>query len=393
MLRSHHLFGLLFVLLASFTSRAEAFDLGDAVDSFLDELAEAAGDAEDVLCAYPALAPQVCMVAIVADDIIGEIADPTPCGAAGQAACLPIVDQKRFSQIGGPCELGLIEFPKVICVAPESAVNAVRSADDIARLVLALVEAYRTFKVQDPLTFINLTAAIQARDAERVQEIILDTQYFDEAFAIMRELGLKTATMSLSGGGFVLAGAVAEGGVALDTEIAAIPQVYHSRVSSIGIQAGAGVDLIVGGWVPSNCDIGGSATGRSVQVDSGPGVGSAIWFDDEGTFVGMTAGIGLIGVGGGVAKLIATTDVLGDNCEAPQDIPIVIVPPPGVIPEPAPEPTVRRITVAAGDTLWALCEAQLGDPFRYVEVFEANRPLITDPDLILPGQVLIFPSI
>ena len=49
-------------------------------------------------------------------------------------------------------------------------------------------------------------------------------------------------------------------------------------------------------------------------------------------------------------------------------------------------------TVQPGSTLWAIAEESLGDGIRYVEVFEANRDLIRDPDLIYPGQIFRMPE-
>lgn len=48
-------------------------------------------------------------------------------------------------------------------------------------------------------------------------------------------------------------------------------------------------------------------------------------------------------------------------------------------------------TVAPGDTLWAVAEKVYGDGSRYTEIFEANKPMLTNPDLIFPGQVLRCP--
>jgi nucleoid-associated protein YgaU len=49
-------------------------------------------------------------------------------------------------------------------------------------------------------------------------------------------------------------------------------------------------------------------------------------------------------------------------------------------------------TVEKGDTLWAIAEKTLGDGSRYNEIFEANKPMLSDPDKIYPGQVLRIPS-
>ena len=48
--------------------------------------------------------------------------------------------------------------------------------------------------------------------------------------------------------------------------------------------------------------------------------------------------------------------------------------------------------VAKGDTLWAIATKTLGSGARYPEIFEANKPMLSDPDKIYPGQVLRIPS-
>ena len=55
-----------------------------------------------------------------------------------------------------------------------------------------------------------------------------------------------------------------------------------------------------------------------------------------------------------------------------------------------PEP--RFHTVVAGESLWGIAEATLGEGSRYMEIFEANRPMLSDPDRIYPGQVLRLPA-
>ena len=45
-----------------------------------------------------------------------------------------------------------------------------------------------------------------------------------------------------------------------------------------------------------------------------------------------------------------------------------------------------------GDTLWAIANTYLGNGSRYNEIFEANRPMLSDPDKIYPGQVLRIPQ-
>ncbi len=56
----------------------------------------------------------------------------------------------------------------------------------------------------------------------------------------------------------------------------------------------------------------------------------------------------------------------------------------------APEPVV--VQIATGATLWAIAEATLGDGLLYIQVYEANKDKIKDPNLIYPGQVFTIPS-
>lgn len=56
----------------------------------------------------------------------------------------------------------------------------------------------------------------------------------------------------------------------------------------------------------------------------------------------------------------------------------------------APEPVFY--TVKKGDTLSAIAKHSLGHANRYMEIFEANRPMLSHPDKIYPGQVLRIPQ-
>lgn len=44
-----------------------------------------------------------------------------------------------------------------------------------------------------------------------------------------------------------------------------------------------------------------------------------------------------------------------------------------------------------GDTLSGIAERELGDADRWPEIFKANGDVISDPDHISPGQVLVLP--
>ncbi len=59
---------------------------------------------------------------------------------------------------------------------------------------------------------------------------------------------------------------------------------------------------------------------------------------------------------------------------------------------PAPEPDVVYYTVQSGDTLSKIAKAHLGDAMAYPKIFEANREVIKDADLIYPGQKIRIPG-
>jgi len=60
-----------------------------------------------------------------------------------------------------------------------------------------------------------------------------------------------------------------------------------------------------------------------------------------------------------------------------------------VVKEPAPE--AQWHTVVAGDNLSKIAKKFYGDPNKYPLIFEANKPMLTNPDKIYPGQVLRIP--
>ncbi len=49
--------------------------------------------------------------------------------------------------------------------------------------------------------------------------------------------------------------------------------------------------------------------------------------------------------------------------------------------------------VKSGDTLSAIALAVYGDASKYPEIFEANKPMLSDPDKIYPGQKLVLPKL
>ena len=89
------------------------------------------------------------------------------------------------------------------------------------------------------------------------------------------------------------------------------------------------------------------------------------------------------------------------DCQVEVDAP----PPPAAAAEPAaaPEapaadpapaaPEATFYTVVSGDTLGKIAQAHYGDAGKYPVIFEANKPMLKDPDKIYPGQTLRIPAL
>ena len=59
----------------------------------------------------------------------------------------------------------------------------------------------------------------------------------------------------------------------------------------------------------------------------------------------------------------------------------------------APEAEAKFYTVEKGDSLSKIAKQMYGDAMKYPIIFEANKPMLTDPNLIYPGQVLRIPPV
>ena len=57
------------------------------------------------------------------------------------------------------------------------------------------------------------------------------------------------------------------------------------------------------------------------------------------------------------------------------------------------EEVVRQWTVRRGDSLWRIASDPevYGRGYRWLEIYEANKNVITDPDLIFPDQIFVIP--
>ena len=58
-----------------------------------------------------------------------------------------------------------------------------------------------------------------------------------------------------------------------------------------------------------------------------------------------------------------------------------------------PAPEAKFYEVKSGDSLSKIAKEFYGNAMKYPVIFEANKPMLKDPNLIYPGQVLRIPAI
>ena len=58
-----------------------------------------------------------------------------------------------------------------------------------------------------------------------------------------------------------------------------------------------------------------------------------------------------------------------------------------------PAPEAEFYEVKSGDSLSKISKKFYGDPMKYNEIFEANKPMLKSADLIYPGQKLRIPKL
>lgn len=56
-----------------------------------------------------------------------------------------------------------------------------------------------------------------------------------------------------------------------------------------------------------------------------------------------------------------------------------------------PKATNRTYTVVGGDTLWGIATRYYGNGAQYPTIYNANKNIISNPNLIYPGQKLVIP--
>ena len=137
-------------------------------------------------------------------------------------------------------------------------------------------------------------------------------------------------------------------------------------------------------------DLAGGILGRdeAAAADAGPQI------EKSGRGMGIPVENLSIGVEGDVATVSGTTESQADR----ERVVLVTGNTKGVaqvddrIEVQTPEPPARFHTVVRGDTLSKIAKEYYGNAMKYPAIFEANRPMLTDPDKIYPGQVLRIPN-
>ncbi|MDE2099481.1 MAG: LysM peptidoglycan-binding domain-containing protein [Patescibacteria group bacterium] len=93
--------------------------------------------------------------------------------------------------------------------------------------------------------------------------------------------------------------------------------------------------------------------------------------------------------------------ILANGCSTGKKVsmtnePVMIVP--TSIPEPVAtesplvQKPVETYEVMKGDCLWTIAGQVYDDPFQWPTIWHANRDIVSNPDLIEPGQVLETPK-
>ncbi|MBN1650685.1 MAG: LysM peptidoglycan-binding domain-containing protein [Bacteroidales bacterium] len=61
-------------------------------------------------------------------------------------------------------------------------------------------------------------------------------------------------------------------------------------------------------------------------------------------------------------------------------------------PEPVAKPVVKKIIVKEGEWLYNISRREYGTSQGWIKIYNANKALIKDPDLIFPNQELVIPE-
>lgn len=89
----------------------------------------------------------------------------------------------------------------------------------------------------------------------------------------------------------------------------------------------------------------------------------------------------------------ACSPSFAQDVSPPTDLPTGEAPAPAGAPVPDFPMGQKTHTVVDGDTLWDLSTRYLESPWRWIEIWEANKFEVTNPHWIFPGQIIRIPPI
>jgi nucleoid-associated protein YgaU len=101
--------------------------------------------------------------------------------------------------------------------------------------------------------------------------------------------------------------------------------------------------------------------------------------------VGFADGKVSLGGSAATAEAMEKAVLIAGNTQGVSDVDV------GGLSAPQPADNVEYYTIESGDTLSKIAKKYLGDAMAYPKIFEANREVIKDPDLIYPGQKIRIP--
>ena len=63
-----------------------------------------------------------------------------------------------------------------------------------------------------------------------------------------------------------------------------------------------------------------------------------------------------------------------------------------VEPAPAPKPVIKKVVVKEGEWLYNISRREYGTSQGWIKIYNANKAIINDPNLIFPNQELVIPD-
>jgi nucleoid-associated protein YgaU len=90
----------------------------------------------------------------------------------------------------------------------------------------------------------------------------------------------------------------------------------------------------------------------------------------------------------------ATDEKANKPVEVQKTAPKAVAPEPvkKVAPAPPPKPAIKKVVVKEGEWLYDISRREYGTSQGWKKIYDANKALIDNPDLIFPNQELVIPE-